>query len=72
MKDNNTFYVGCTATEMMDRLNIEVFLCTKEARLKTKTGYNTVRPATMYEERLYRQKLINELQTGLSELVPVD
>jgi hypothetical protein len=55
---------------MMDNLNIQVFLCTKEGRVKTKTGYNTIRPATMYEQRLYRQKLLNELQASLFEEVP--
>jgi hypothetical protein len=55
---------------MMDNLNIQVFLCTKEGRLRTKTGFNTERPATMYEQRLYKQKLINELQASLNEEVP--
>ena len=66
----STSYVGCSATEMMDNLNIQVFLCTKEGRLRTKTGFNTERPATMYEQRLYRQKLINELEASLNEQVP--
>jgi hypothetical protein len=66
----STSYVGCSATEMMDNLNIQVFLCTKEGRLRTKTGFNTERPATMYEQRLYKQKLINELQASLNEEVP--
>jgi hypothetical protein len=65
-----TAYVGCSATEMMDNLNIQVFLCTKEGRVKTKTGYNTIRSATMYEERLYRQKLLNELEASLNQTVP--
>jgi hypothetical protein len=55
---------------MMQNLNIQVYLCTKEGRLKTKTGFNTTRPATMYEQRLYRQKLINELEASLNEQVP--
>ena len=66
----STSYVGCSATEMMQNLNIQVYLCTKEGRLKTKTGFNTTRPATMYEQRLYRQKLINELEASLNEQVP--
>jgi hypothetical protein len=65
-----TSYVGCTATEMMDNLNIQVYLCTKEGRLKTRTGYGFDRPATMYEERLYKQKLIQELEASLNEEVP--
>ena len=65
-----TSYVGCSATEMMENLNIQVFLCTKEGRVKTRTGYGFERPATMYEERLYRQKLLNELEASLNERVP--
>ena len=65
-----TSYVGCSATEMMENLNIQVFLCTKEGRVKTRTGYGTERPATMYEQRLYRQKLLNELEASLNEEVP--
>ena len=66
----STSYVGCSATEMMQNLNIQVFLCTKEGRVKTRTGYGIERPATMYEQRLYRQKLINELEASLNEQVP--
>jgi hypothetical protein len=65
-----TSYVGCSATEMMDNLNIQVFLCTKEGRVKTRTGYGIERPATSYEQRLYRQKLLNELEASLNEEVP--
>ncbi len=55
---------------MMDNLNIQVFLCTKEGRVKTRTGYGIERPATSYEQRLYRQKLLNELEASLNEEVP--
>jgi hypothetical protein len=66
----STSYVGCSAAEMMDNLNIQVFLCPREGRVKTRTGYGVERPATMYEQRLYRQKLLNELEASLTEEIP--
>ncbi len=67
---NTTAYVGCTASEMMDNLNIQVFLCPREGQVKTRTGYGFERPATMYEQRLYRQKLLNEIEASLNAEVP--
>ena len=61
---NDTYYVGCTASEMMDKLGIEVFYSSKEGRVVTKNMFNVVRPATFYEQNLYRQKLLQELETG--------
>lgn len=62
---NDTYYVGCTASEMMDKLGIEVFYSTKEGRIVTKNMFNVVRPSTFYEQNLYRQKLLQQLEACL-------
>ena len=62
---NDTYYVGCTAAEMMEKLGIEVFYSSKEGRVVTKNMFNVVRPSTFYEQNLYRQKLLQQLEACL-------
>lgn len=58
------FRVGTSATDMMKRLGVKVFYCTKRGRVYTRNIFNSERPATMYEERLYKQHLTEQLETG--------
>lgn len=59
-----TFRIGCSAAEMIKKMGVKVFYCTRRGRVYTRNMFNTERPATMHEERLYRQHLREQLETG--------